>query len=95
MAQKLIRFPVSTDAYALYALPPAAMSAEEAVETANAVIVAANQEDANNPDGGCDDGLTVEDNIKRRLEVVGFVFPEVVDTIDWDINVDPEDPYTP
>jgi hypothetical protein len=83
-APHLICFPSTEEGNDFFAIAPAGMSIDEAIEKADEVIMAANIEDAANEEGGCDDGLTVEESIKRRLGEIGFVFPEIRSTIAWD-----------
>ena len=76
-----------------YAFAPDGMSHHEAKTLVESFIGAANREDAANADdnGGCDDGLCVEDSINRRMGEAGFIFPEVVTTVAWDKEfVEPE-----
>lgn len=94
MTTQLIRLPSIEDGYDLYAIPPVGMSVQEAVAAANEIIKAANIEDHVN-DGVCDDGLSVMENIQRRLGELGFVFPEIVDTLKWDDHFEPSQGMAP
>ncbi len=91
---RVVCFPSVDDAGTDFvALVPASMSPEAVKNHADAAINAANAEDAaacdGTGDGGCLDGLCVEDSIKRRLALVGFLFPDegagqLVTTACWD-----------
>ena len=50
------------------------------------IIAEANAEDASNEDGGCNDGQSVEENIRRRLQAEHFTFIVASDTRPWDIH---------
>lgn len=68
------------DLYFIY--PPGIQS--HAVDMANAIIESVNTEDRLNADGVCNDGLSVEENIVRRLEELGFTQLIETKTNDWD-----------
>jgi len=93
MTVQLIRLPTVDPQFAndLFVLPPIGMDVSEAVREVERIIVTANIEDAANENGGCDDGLTVGESVKRRLGELGFGFPEVTETIKWDAVYGPED----
>jgi len=95
MAPQLIRFPTEGDYDDFYALVPEGMTARKAVSIANRIIKQANIEDARNEFGGCDDGLTVGQSIRKRLGAVGFVFPKVADTLAWDASYADEEDLAP
>ena len=81
----MLRLP-GNDGGSMYVFAPAGMDETTALETVNGIIVAANREDAINDGGACDDGLTVEESIVRRLTEAGFAFPEMIETLKWDVG---------
>lgn len=82
----IIRLPSVTgeSIYDLFILPPSGLQKDRALEIINAEILRANQEDAESSEGGCLDGLSVEESIKRALEDKGFFFIEPIESICWD-----------
>lgn len=73
--------------YDCFVKAPEGMAAEEAKRIVNAEIKRANDEDSRNGesgDGGCDDGLCVEESIKAALGKVGFEFFKPTMTYCWD-----------
>lgn len=63
---------------------PAEMRVHTALQQINDIIHAVNLEDHQN-DGACLDGMTVEDNIERRLTAKGFIFNRpIMTSIEWD-----------
>ncbi len=70
--------------YELFAMAPAGMESEQARLCVNDEIGRANQEDLDNRNGGCNDGLPVETFLKTELTKKGFVFFTPVQTHCWD-----------
>lgn len=79
---------VSSDesSYDLFATIPGGYGLSMSADVANKVIAEVNQEDHDAEFGGCNDGLSVEENIRRRLEALGFSFVTVIDTVAWDVH---------
>jgi len=71
----------------LFTTAPEGLSPERALELINAEIFRANEEDSQSPDGGCLDGLSVEESLKRTLTEKGFVFFEPLESACWDDEV--------
>lgn len=79
MAKQLFAFWSDDNACHFFAMLPAGMDSEDAKALAMAATSDANKEDGRNCerspfDGGCDDGLCVEESIKARLTPLGFEF---------------------
>jgi hypothetical protein len=81
---KLVHFPSVDPGFHFSALAPDALSDRDIVRLATEAIADANREDAISPNGGCLDGLSVEESIQRRLKSHGFQFPQPVTTPAWD-----------
>lgn len=73
--------------YDLFALAPAQLAPQDAKRRIDQEIVRANTEDARNDLGGCADGLTVADSIKRALTLEGFVFFQPQQSMAFDGNI--------
>ena len=84
----ILRLPSVTgdSAYDLFVVPPMGVTKDQALEIVNAEVLRANQEDAASEEGGCLDGLSVEESIKRSLDEKGFVFLEPIESLCWDEN---------
>lgn len=82
----VIRLP-STDGhgeYDFHVVVPAGVQTQTALDQINDIIHEANREDHDN-DGVCLDGLSVGENIKRRVADLGFTFLQSLDsTRCWD-----------
>ena len=77
--------------YDRFVKAPEGMSEEEAVRIVETEIKRANQEDARNcegtGDGGCDDGLSVEESIKAGIAKLGLeFFKPTMTSMCWDQN---------
>lgn len=73
---------------------PDDMDLATALAIIDQVIYRANKEDYDAVQvggDGCEDGLVVEDSIKRRLTALGFTFPAFVESTVWDAYI-PENP---
>jgi len=89
--QAIVQLPSSDGSqYDRYTVLPAGLSLAGAIDAANCIIRQVNQEDHDNPAGGCADGDDVEGNIRRQLEALGFIFLPVERTIAWDEYTAPE-----
>ncbi|MBS4020003.1 MAG: hypothetical protein KGZ68_17410 [Dechloromonas sp.] len=89
--QAIVQLPSSDGSqYDRYTVLPASLSLAGAIDAANCIIRQVNQEDHDNPAGGCADGDDVEGNIRRQLEALGFIFLPVERTIAWDEYTAPE-----
>lgn len=66
---------------------PEGMPLAEALAVVNEVVYRANKEDneaVERGDSGCEDGLVVEESIRRRLTALGFTLPEFIMGACWD-----------
>lgn len=68
----------------IFFMIPSGLTMEAAQKIADDVIISVNAEDNRAEEGCCDDGLSVQENIERRLETLGFKIPSVAMTITWD-----------
>ncbi len=74
--------------YDRFVKAPEGMSEEEAIRIVETEIKRANEEDARNPEGGCDDGLGVEESIKSGIAKHGLVFfKPTMTSMCWDENL--------
>lgn len=81
---KALKLPSLTGGSDLLFVMPEGRDPEEVLALVNALIIRLNGEDARNPDGGCDNGTSVEENLRKMLADQGITELEVEETLPWD-----------